>query len=56
MTLLGEWRLQNCEGVIKVSGARLRMHTEGAVAHDGSQSPMSSRNRGKSNSGTLDAS
>ena len=56
MTLPGEWRLQNRLGVIKVSGARLRMHTEGAVALDSSKSPMSSHNRGKSDSGTVDAS
>ena len=56
MTFPGELRLQNCEGVIKVSGARLRMHTEGAMAHDSSQSPISSRNRGKLDSGTVDAS
>ena len=32
------------------------MHTEGAVAQDTSESPMSSRNWEKSESGTVDAS
>ena len=55
MTLPGEQCLQNCEGVIKVLGAQLRMHTEGALAQASSESPMSSRNRGNLDSGTVDA-
>ena len=56
MTLPAEKRLQNCEGVIIVSRALFRMHTEGAVTQDSSESPMISLNRERSGSGTMDAS